>query len=146
MTHIKKTTYAILALLLCSEFAGAGLIKSNAILLPKRFNITAHTGQDPVYRSLQNDNLTFIDSSVRSPFVKLIEEGEISVSKLTEFSNSFDWSSEHSSMREIEPSAHQRITNSEPTLYSIVGTTPIPAPPAFLLLFASITTCSRRRN
>lgn len=146
MRHIKKITFTLLALMLPVEIASAEMIRDDPILLPKRFNIIAHTGQDPVYRSYQNNKDGFIDLNINSPYVKAITGDPSATTHLYEYSEPFDWSGVVVQTRQLISNHQKQRTMSETSLFTNVSSSTLPAPPAFLLFLAGIAASSRRRN
>ncbi len=146
MIHIKKTTFTLLALMLPIGIADAEMVRDDPILLPKRYNIIAHTGQDPVYRSFQNNKGGVVDLNINSPYVKAISGDPFDKTHLHENSDTFDWAGVVVQTHQLKTTPHQQRTMSETSLVSNVSSSTLPSPPAFLLFLAGIAASSRRRN
>lgn len=146
MIHIKKTIFTLLVLMLFTGITEAEMVRNNPILLPKRHNITAHTGQDPVYRSIQNNKIGLFDSTLNSSFAKTVFREQFTSNHLYDFSDTYDWSADVVSTFPSNTSNREQLTSFETNLVSNVSSSTLPSPPAMLLFIAGIATSTRRRK
>ncbi|MBT6269780.1 MAG: hypothetical protein HOI88_05465 [Phycisphaerae bacterium] len=152
MTIPKRMIFILFMVASITTLAQASLTELHGATILNHKSIFAHTGQDPVYKSIDGGVFPIIPR-LNKKISWQINLNDVTTSFTNTIINNNDWSPNEvtqlptvsTTQSDIHKLIQQQIDQIDSTnLITITGSN-VPAPPAMLLLVSGIFACSRRK-